>query len=88
VLPTILGNSNNRDLNNIDSETLADLMEGKFKDQVSSSIRKHQSQVLNIAYICLRWNRFGLSMPVLFTNLKADIFVVLKILEVGMKRYS
>lgn len=35
LLPTVLGNSNNRDLNNIDCETLADLMTGKFKDQVS-----------------------------------------------------
>ena len=38
LLPTVLGNNNNRDLNNIDCHALAKLIEGHYSDQV-----RHQS---------------------------------------------
>ena len=34
LLPTVLGNTNNRDLNNIDCHAMASLINGHFADQV------------------------------------------------------
>ena len=34
LLPTVLGNANNRDLNNIDCHALAELINGRFDDEV------------------------------------------------------